>query len=413
MDKKKGFTLNEIISESLNEFESDSEKISYLFRSGLQDFITLLSALYLAGVSNGKKVPPGFTGKFVKAFSSPTLGGILDGFLLWIVGQEEHPSMSKLSVYLMDVEKRGKGWLVPMVQWRNKFEHPQDYSQKEVLENSIPLLSAIPDFSSFGQIILQNEGQIVWESEGLFLNLEPFICLHEQRIKSFTEYKERGKLIFRPEQPECQAAFEKLWSELRILDTQLEKPSLEDIKEKLYRVESPVASFQNPWWVNDILNNPAFCRFIEPGSINNHLIISEKKETNILFLKCQVKESQPPMEMICYTLGLAPLKNIQELTAILQENILILNIDTTGIGFKTILSLLLWIADMHDGGASKQIRILIKRKADELENDQQKLWERLPDNLDSIFCKAPGLKGSELKNYYWSTETKKKLFGIF
>ena len=193
----------------------------------------------------------------------------------------------------------------------------------------------------------------------------------------------------------------------------MEKPSLEDIKGKLYRLESPVASFQNPWWVNDLLDNPAFCRFIEPGSINNHLIISEKKETNILFLKCQVKESQPPMEMICYTLGLAPLKNLQELTAILQENILILNIVTTGIGFKTILSILLWLADIKDAGVSKQMRVLLERNPDELEHDQQKLWDRLPDNLESLLCKAPGLKGPELKNYYWSKETKKKLFGIF
>ena len=49
----------------------------------------------------------------------------------------------------------------------------------------------------------------------------------------------------------------------------------------------------------------------------------------------------------------------------------------------------------------------------ELESDQEKLWDRLPENLNDLLSKPPGSKDSGLGSFYWGEGTRKKRFGIF
>jgi hypothetical protein len=406
------FTLNKIINDSLSGFNTDQEKVNFLFHFGLQEFFSLISGLYVSGLSQTKNPPPGFISKFTKTYNSPTLGGILNEFILWIATYDVHPSLHKLSEYLLKTEKKGNGWMSHMVQWRNKYEHPKEYSKEEVLDKTIPLIHNIPNFSDLGEIAVMNDNGLCWISDSFSLPLEPLIYLDYQKIQSFTDMDITEGLRFKKDNPQLKYRFSEIWSDLRINDCLLENPTIKDIKYKILKINKNVPSGQNPWWASQIMDGEKFMGFVEPGCLNFFKLNDNWTEKKIIHLTCTLTDSISPIEMICSSIGIASLKNINELVTILGDHILVLKIETTKISYKKILSLLFWIADMQELGIT-QIRVIIERDLRELEIDQEKLWDRLPEGLDNILNKTPRAKDKVLKSYYWHRKTKKRLFGFF
>jgi len=408
--------LNELLGNNGHEAEQkdDLQSLSIFLQHGLQDCLHVLIGIQAAGIFHYRRVPAGFSGRFRKALLKPVLGGLHE-LLIWLATQEIGPSLNDLSAYIQKNETGANGWLKRMVQFRNRWTHPEGETREEVLAGALPVFLAPPDLSGLGMFATTVEGIIEWQVSGHAHPLAPFVGISNGTVQAFSGFRDPGELVF-PESASIDAGgFPAMWMEARLLDQALDEPTVDEIAmkaERLFHKSDYNGAF--PDWLSRIFSSGPLAILIEPGITKGLMAGLADSRENVVLLNLPLNEAGQPGEIFASTLGLARTPTAGEFITFgkaVRPLVILLHAD--GLEAKAFLKVLLWLADLCEAGKPDGLRILIARSSEKLQQDQEKLWDRLPDNLDELLRKPPHAKGDGLPGYLWSLTLKKGMFRLF
>ena len=393
--------------------ESGASNPRYFLTTGLQNLLIGFATVFVADAFNRKDVLPGFSGKFSNALSNPASGKILE-FAKWLASYNQGSSVRQLSSYLNSNEKKQSGWLMQSVQLRNRWFHPKSEAPEKVLDQTVAHLSKTPDFKNLGMIQLADSEDVYWVEENGRHPLYPFFSARSGYIQLFTEYQPPNKLILSEPNPSVQANFQKIWSEIRLLDVSLINPTANDFYAKAQKKRS-VYNGEPPWWMDQVLKGGPIAFILVPGEINAFFAHTSHKWPEAASVDIDLKENDTLMELLARQLELAKPPTIKELISFSDDykNIIFIGIRGVDISWQKFLKTIYWLADLNGEGAPGFLRVFIERKQEQLLSDFEKLQDRLPDSLESLLRRPPKSKGPILKDFQWPLKKPKRFLGIF
>ena len=377
----------------------------------LQDLTSLLACAVAAAICRGDEIPPGLTGRFEAAFSQPTPGK-LNEFIGWcsqILPEETAPCLRTSMIE----QNKGSSWLKTMTSFRNQWAHPKDESRVTILEKVQGLLQSIPDVLLQPRLEVSNVGEVVWREEESAVVLAPFIRPIADTICFVTERASDGEWRFNSSTDHASQIFAGFWFNQRIRDPQLLDPTADEVLAKTKKHGGPFDR-EFPWWSPKLLagNAPGFIAETIPPVANSS--DSKIDADGPLALEIELESGATVNELISAALGLAgPPSNEELMKWCDQTKQLIVLARGENLSPRDLLQVLYWLADIRDRSLSPKLKLVISRSSDQLEADQEVLWDRLPDNLDSILQPPPKSKRAGLQDYLWPADQPKRLFGLF
>ena len=392
--------------------ESSTDVATHAFKSGLQDFLTTLVAVMTADVAERMEVPPGFTATFQAATSSPTHGKLLQ-LLVRYAPKMASGRLDELYRYVHQVERKPTGWLARLVSLRNEWAHPKARSSAEVLKEAAVLLEKPPEVLSRGAVRVDPDRGVCWVFEDGEIPLPPFAFDDGGQVRFFSEFEPPRTLAFAGAEWSDAERFGRLWSALRVLDDALESPTLEELHEKVRRAAKSHEG-DAPWWLERVLEKGPAVFLLEPGQMEGALagLSSQTMASSGIDLEL-AKGSQIP-DVLKDRIGLAralAAKDLVDCTDV--EHPLVLGARCSQLKPLEFMEVLFWLWDLQEQGWPMHLRILAERSFEQLEGDQERLWDRLPGDLDRFLRRPPKAKGARLSAFLWTRTKPKRFLGLF
>jgi hypothetical protein len=404
------FSLRQIlIGSSKNTCVDESDAVC-LLQKGLQDGLVLLVAMLTSEISKSS-VPPGFTERFEEYLTRPTLGGLRD-FIVWTLPKIEEPHSTLWNLFIRD-EKGGKGWIGTLIQVRNRWMHPEHESREELLPRVLVLISEIPDYLCQVSFASSEQGELVWLSDISSFNLAPFAFFRDERIVSFTHFEPPYRLSYGADANGANEHFRRLWFELRIRDQALEKPTAEEIRYKAKKIAFP-GTGDSPWWFDRMLKPGPPAILLAPGQGEGLVCHLKKAWPNVVIVDLVLDGKDPVLKALACKLGLASAPASAEFLSFSSSQAqFVLILRAAELVSRDFLQTLYWLADLMDAGSTTDLRILIERSGEKLQEDQSSLFDRLPGNLSEILRKPKGSSPAGLVGYLWSFQKNKRFWNLF
>ena len=123
-------------------------------------------------------------------------------------------------------------------------------------------------------------------------------------------------------------------------------------------------------------------------------------------VELSLKPQQSFLQSLSACLGLGiPLSKNEFVETVLKAGAVSVNADAGSLSSKDFLALIYLVADIAASCESSPSRIFIFRRTDNLLQDQELLWDRLPDHLELCLRRPPHSKGQDLLSYLWDQGT--------
>lgn len=387
------------------------DRPEHFLREGLQALTSLLACTEAAIICQFGKIPAGFTGRFESTFSQPTPGK-LNEFLVWASRNVPETSAPFLRAALKE-ENKGTSWLKTMASLRNQWAHPKDDSRETILVRVQELLQNIPEYLVQHRLELSKSGQVFWREDESELMINPFVSILNDSINCIKEREPDGAWRFNGAAENTPDIFAEYWFDLRVQDPQLQNPTHEEVISKTKQLGRSFDR-ESTWWSSQLLTGNAPGLITDPIPAVFNCPDSNNDPEGPLALEIELKLGATVNECISAVLGIALPPTNEELAKWYEPaGGLILRARGDNLSRRQLLQVLYWLADIRDKNLTTQLKLIISRSADQLEADHVALWNRLPDNLDSILQTPPKSKGAGLKDYLWPHKQPKRLFGLF
>lgn len=382
---------------------------SHVLRTGLQDHLCALAGVCVSALLASSTVPPGTTRRIAEALTSPTPGKLCQ-LLLWMTGEGAVAPVQMLRSGLA-IEAKDAGWLGKLAQYRNRFAgHGTAGEREELLGQVAALLEEVPSSLSIPALTVDSEGRVSWKAEGDPLDVSAFFSVHEGRITFPLEIDGSGRLLMSGGAPEL-AGFRVAWRSLRVADAQLADPTAEELVEKALRVPALSSSVAPPWWHSEVTKAGAPLFFVSPGTVVAAASAFRANPKTSVAVSVAMREGESLSDGLARTLGLAAAPASSLLAEAGRSTPLVLCVEPGPTTSRPLLDLLYWLADLREVGAIGALRLVVGRDVAALSQDQEKLWDRLPDRLDELVRRPPRSKTPGLAGAQWG-EKSPRLFGF-
>ncbi len=383
---------------------------SHVLRTGLQDHLCSLAGVCVSALLAPLAVPPGATRRIAEALTSPTPGKLCQ-LLLWMTGDEAPPSPVQKLRSGIAIEARADGWLGKLAQFRNRFAgHGTADDREEILGQVAALLEAVPSFLSIPAMTVGSEGRVSWSTEGCTLDVSAFFSAHEGRIAFPLEIDGSGRLVMSGGAPEP-AGFSMAWRSLRVSDALLADPTTEELVEKALRLPAPSASVAPPWWYSEVTKAGAPLFFVSPGTVVAAASAFRADSKTSVAVPVAMRDGESLSDGLARTLGFAAAPVSSLLADAGRSTPLVLCVDPGPPTSRALLDLLYWLADLRESRALGALRLIVGREMAALSQDQEKLWDRLPERLDELVRRPPRSKAPGLAGAQWGDKSP-RLFGF-
>jgi hypothetical protein len=388
--------------------------IRWLFQFGLQKMLLYQIGVHVAAAVHHKNVAPGLCAQFENSASRPVLGK-LHQFYLWLLGRPGCPALAEHEASSREARRFQLDWMGRMIALRNQWQHPKDKTPEEIMEMARPVAADIDRvLAEHDDAALEamDSGELISSSGSCRHRLDPFVFYTNGIVEVFSEYDPTtGSLLYSVPYPQSLDRFERIWPECRGLDMNLESPSLADLKQKSRALFAKRHyAGEPPAWLGDFLNRPEVGRLIGLGVLDGILAGLASIDKDILAFDLDLAEGVLPLESLAEAAGLALPLSLRQWEAMSSggKSLLILGLRAGELNSRSFLRILYFLADVAESASKGSIRILIERDLDQLSSDQEKLWDRLPENLAALLRRPHGSKGHDLKDYLWSNALRAK-----
>jgi len=399
-------------------FDCDLEKnmVIKFLQKDLESLIKLLIIIYTSDILNTKDVPNGFTNRFEKTFENSVLGKLKE-LLLFISNNYKSSNISKeFNLLIKNLYKNENSWINKLVRCRNQYNHPKEKSVNDIIKETCNYLKNNSQWMK--QINFEyNSKKTLFYSASILIPLTPFAYFNK-RLIIFSSFGKDYEIKFSNSDIETTKSsenFKDKWVDIRIMDKGLSKPTTKElinkIKSKRYEINKEQIA---PKWSKDILKFKEVSALISEDIIYG-LINEIKNLKNLLFIKVKLIKNKRIDTIISEEIGLSEPFSIELLTKLLKEGItLIIVIDSKDTKGKDFLNLLYWLSDINSKIKNNNaLKVFIIREKLSLEEEQETLWDKLPDDIDELFIKPYKSRGEELSDLIWTKHTKKGFLNIF
>ena len=405
MKNQNRLNLEFFLSEQIPETEMLSA--SYLFRNGLQRFLTAMIGVLCADAFNRKTHPPGISGRFIQAFTRPSLGGLRE-FANWLSRRTNGPAVKAISDHMQSELK--KGWIKSMIELRNQWAHPKKETPEAILKKAGELTAQKPDFGQFGCFILSNDEGPLWRSSQAELSLSPYFWNDNGIIETFSHLDRNFCLKWQEAESPTSRLFLDSWYKIRQDDHQLAHPTINEIHDRIRKQETS-SDGPLPWWLKKVLRSGAIGMLVFPEIIDG--IAGHVKDfwpdASVLILT--PSPGQSLLECMAQTLGLDRGPSIGEFIKLVDaEHRTVILIKTKDMNTKDLGRILYWLADLNESGLKDDMRVFIGRSQEMLNEDFGTLEERMPGSMDELLRYPPGVEPKILSDCLWSLNQKKSFF---
>jgi hypothetical protein len=380
------------------------ERAAYLLERGLQDLLSLLACVVAAKAASARTVPAGFTGRFQKAIADATHGGLQD-FITWACARQSKET-SGIPGQLIE-EMQGKGWIVRLVEQRNAWQHPHEHTPEQVLEQLAAAL-APPVWLHAPAVELTEQGEANWIFGRESIGLEPFALQHDAHLILPCGFEPPCRLLFPQPISHAPSSSESLWFELRILDGALDSPTAGEFHAKAERNRRPFIG-DRPWWLDRIAQQGAPAFLASPAAVEGALAHLPKIWPGVSLVEVAPAPDSDVALCLAVELGLAKPPSAAELIGLATRQFpCFLAVQTRHLPGRQFLQVLYWLADLREAGLHDHLRVGIAREAEQLQSDQEKLWDRLPPRVDELLRKPRG-SAQRLPDFLWPAAKAKRL----
>ena len=407
-----GVSLRDVLLEEAAHCDDKEpeKRAARVLESGLQEILTLLVAVMFPALARERSVPPGLTTRFKECASRPTVGSLRD-FLVWVSSNDSLTSLPTLSAYLQQEKK--DGWLSRLVELRNRWQHPKGETREAVVAQVVTLLQAMPEELQLARIEVTAHGDAVWTNRGESVSLRPFGFAAAGELHVFTHFEPPGILCFKASDAGIEQEFRNMWSELRVLDQKLEDPTSEEFSAKARRAAAAHHG-DAPWWLDRMADRGPNALLVDPTVIDGALAHLTTRDPTTVVVDLPLANDQSVPSCLAEKLGLARPPDAKELLAFVGgKSTCALAVRCQPLSVRGFSQVLYWLADLRDAGPSDTLRILVGRDPQQLEADQEKLWDRLPERMEDLLRKPPSSKGAGLVAFLWPKEKPKWFLGLF
>lgn len=385
-------------------------EVTQILRVGLQDIFAFLAGVVCSCVSESDHVQGGFCARFEFAFTQPTIGK-LQQLLHWSFSEIRLAKLAILSDYWNKEERKDKGWLSNLMQLRNKWVHPMGETEEQILTFAANTWAKPPDIFCQPFIEVGPDGSISFITDSGGLVLEPFIYFTGGVIEVPQEFLGRYNFSFRGDSHIHATALSLRWRELRILDPLLEDPDGYEFEYKANRLNIKEKT-NVPWWFEAMCKPGPVGMLVEPGFTRTAIYHVKKRWSGVaavIFFS-----AAEPLKILAVTLGFRYPPSIKAFVDFSSpERPIVIGMEENKLDSREFMNLLYWLIELVENNDAKYIRILVERKADSLKLDQEKLWDRLPSNLEFFLRKPPGASSTQLADFLWPSIKPKRFYGLF
>ena len=223
---------------------------------------------------------------------------------------------------------------------------------------------------------------------------------NNDKIIQFVGFEEPDKILFPSDGLSVKIDFSPIWQDIRLNDDKLEKPTHNEIVLKIRKHKQNYKCKKNKF-SKKLLHRINLAAILSLENYKGFLMGIKVKQPNSIMIELELEDGVQPVTAICDKIGIAEL-NTKEFLQILNIDINIYFIlKTEKMSPKYFLNLLYWIADIYEMKLSNKSIFLILRNRAELEQEQEQIWERLPDNIDKILCRYKKSQSYNLIDYLW------------
>lgn len=401
----KEYSLDEILIRDLPKNPGDDAVLKVLLTDS-QELLLLINGILLADIfQNTENVPPNISGNIYSGLMKPSLGKLMN-LALWL-SQNSNPNRhSQLKKYLITNERKKQGWLTRLIQLRNAYAHPKTKSKGEVLKEVVIHLKSIPDLRQLGTVRLNSE--ITWTDEDGEIDLFPFAIVKNSKASVFSEYKFPDTLVFNTPEQNASETFCRKWNKIKASDKQLFNPTLEDLLVKIQKAYgSQVNDSKDSISSKDFKGSSRIGILIETGmadAIKDHL---KTKYHRSIIMDIHLEAEKHPLVRMKEDLELLKEPDLSQLNRLADKaHPLFIFLRSEGISTAFFLQTIYMIADLFEAGKNPYLQILLERSIAEIDDEQDRLWEYLPDHLDKMFVKSTKNRSYELRDYIWRSKNK-------
>lgn len=381
------------------------------FWSNLQKTLLFLAGAVLSTEELQKNPPKGITSKCLEFLCNASPGGI-HNLLQWITSRTKPEKDNAILSYLKYEQKESAPFLGKLVHMRNIFTHPKTGNPESILKEAFNFATKPPMFFKREIIEIDDSGQVYWIENKNRIPLKPFVSFRKGQLNIFGGLTADIPARLIGMEPECQVLFKALWIKYRVADMALEGPTPEEFHHKAF-MPSGLKIQEVPWWVESYLKKgKTLSVIISDKDVGTVIGAIEMLWPAAAVVTLSIEEDKHPMKLLADKSGLASPPMPNELRALATMEFPIVLILKAECDSRQFLKLVYWLEDLAGLGEAHHLKILVARKPERLKEDQEKLWDRLPDNINGIFSLPQGTKGEGLHEYVWSG-SKHKRFRIF
>ena len=404
--------LCELIDDDSERLRSHARLLSHSLEKGLKGVI----AAMLVDLGRSGNFYPGITGDLIEFLGKPTSGKLLN-FARKVIQKSDFATDvgCSLSGYFMEHEAKGAGFLSQLVQLRNRWAHPQDETSEQVLKRVAQLVSEAPAALVSCRLEVDEHGDVTFvDGENHRLRLQPFAYQMHNKVELYTAFDPSNRcLLFERMPVHATENFAEWWVKARNLDRALTEPTAEEVFRRA-KLNQYVGGGSPPWWMKHIFKPGAPAMLLHPKQI--HAVLPELKRymPGGVVIHLNVEEGQTIEQRMAKALGLAAPPTSRDLQRwSTQVQTLVVAVNLTGQSAQGFLAQLYWLTDLCNEGKTEQLRILFGRSEEELKSDEERLWDRLPGDLDRLVRVPSGVRYLGLASLLWPLHRPRRMFGLF
>jgi len=396
----KSISLNNFLLRN-HPIELSDESVLKILLTDSQELLLLINSILLSDLFNEHdNVPANISGNVYMGLEKPSLGKLLN--LAFWLSQNIHSEKNKrLKEYLLIDERKKQGWITKLLQLRNAYAHPKGQTKEEVIIKAHQHIKDLPDLSDLGSI--EHSPTPIWYDESGDMNLFPFVNSAGEELNIFTEFVYPDTLVFNPSNEEASNAFSKAWNVIKSADRTLYRPSNDDLLTKIKKAYlSNIYEGETPKWMSEFYKSSRIGMIIEPGLADGILGNLNTFKSQSLIIDIRPEGDIHPMECMRNDLEMLNYPDLTQLNFLAsKDSPLVIVIRASDISSSNFLQAIYMIADVYDSGKNPHFKFFIERDKGKLQEEQDQLWDDLPDNMDKMFRKYTTNNSYELSDYLW------------
>lgn len=360
-----------------------------------------VTGILTCAVAEDARIPPGMGHRLAQALAQPTSGGLKDLAAFLAKARINHPCVGDLAGWVVD-QSPDNGWVGQFVVLRNRMMHDPNgvANQKTIVSH----LQEFPDIP--GELYADPMGWPGYKHFGKSISLFPVCECRDGRFIWWNRVQENGQATLSDGLlPGAVTAFTEFWRQIRYRDPELVDCSPLDFRAKGSALAPLWPVSDQKWWAADELFKP---------SLPPHFLVEpDVLGTNLTHVSCRIDfhadkllEAGPGIAF-AKRLGLKqPLMvaDLVRLSTSLPGRTLVA-IDASMLTARGFLQMIYWLADLaalRDAKAAGQLCVCVSRSREQLIQDHEAIFARLPLGLERAIRPRPHAKHLRLEDFLWA-----------